>query len=399
MSLPLFRHSPGPVLAPRPGVAWADTMLLNPAIVADPASPRLHMLFRATGPWPEARKPGKPLPYPIFLGYAHSDDGGATWQADWSRPALAPLLATTPGQIRVIARDGRTLVNHANGCIEDPRLVWLDGALYLTTACRMFPPGPYWEHDEPMQCAPAWAREPGHGLGRAAGENLTVTVLFAVDLPRLAARDYDHAFTYVTHLSDPQRGDNRDVFPFPQKIRLDGRERYALLHRPFSPGHYGAPAGTPPCIYVSVADRLEDFPTTRAEHRLLARSEFTWEGNRVGASWPPLALPDGEWLVPYHAKQDTIIGYTQSFLITRAGPDGWPVVAHRCPDRLLYASEPWHLEGRFKTPCVFTCAGIVVGEDLVMSYGAADTTAGIGRVNFAALLAHVRRYDAHGRLL
>jgi predicted GH43/DUF377 family glycosyl hydrolase len=396
---PLFRHSSGPVLTPQAGVPWADTMLLNPAIITDPVSPRLHMLFRATGPWPQARRAGLPLPYPIFLGYATSDDDGITWQADWSRPALTPRLGDTPGKIQITGPHGRALVNHANGCVEDPRLCWLEGRLLLTVACRMFPPGPYWEHDEPMQCAPAWARDPAHGLGRAATENLTVTVLYEVNLPRLAARDYDLAFRYLTHLSDPARGDNRDVFFFPEKLRIGGRDRYALLHRPFEPASYQAPSGTPPCIFVAAADRIEDLPTARAEHRLLARSEFVWEGNRVGASWPPLSLGDGAWLVPYHGKQDAVVGYTQSFLITRPDESGWPVVAHRCPDRLLFASEPWHLQGRFKTPCVFTCAGIRRGADLVMSYGAADTTAGIVRVDFAELVSHVRRYDAHGRRL
>ena len=103
------------------------------------------------------------------------------------------------------------VVNHANGCIEDPRLHWLDGNLYLTTACRMFPPGPYWLNDQPTQCAPGWVTG-DHPFGRAARENLSVTVLWRVDLPSLAARDYDHAFTYVTHLTDPDLGDNRDTF-------------------------------------------------------------------------------------------------------------------------------------------------------------------------------------------
>lgn len=396
VSIPIFHHSPGPVLSPQPEVPWADTMLLNPSIIADPNSDRLHMLFRATGPWPQAQSPGCPLPYPIFLGYAFSDDEGANWTADYSKPALAPTLADTPEDMRVIARDGRSLMNHANGCVEDPRLFWLEDTLYVSVASRMFAPGPYWEHDEPLQCAPTWATQTDHSLGRAARENLSVTVLYEVDLPKLSSGEYAAAFTYVTHLSDPERGDNRDVFLFPQKLRIEGRERFALLHRPFEPTSYGASPDTPPCIYCSAADRIEDLPTQAASHQLLARSEIPWEGNRVGASWVPLPLANGEWLVPYHAKQDDVIGYTQSFLITGPGNQGWPEVRHRCPDRLLYASEPWHLEGRFTTPCVFTCGGIVHGDDLVMSYGAADTTAGIARVNYQELLQHIRQFDAHG---
>lgn len=398
--LPVIRTLDHPVLTPQPGVPWADTMLLNPAIIDEPGSARLHMLFRATGPWPQAQRAGRPLPYPIFLGYAFSDDGGQSWQADFSRPCLAPRLADQPADIGRVNRDGRRVVDHANGCIEDPRLFRLEGKLYLTTACRMFAPGPYWEHDEPMQCAPDWARQPGHGLGRAAAENLTVTVLWEVDLARLKAGQYDEAFTYVTHLSDPERGDNRDVFLFPEKWVIDGVPSYVCLHRPFEPKSYGAEFATlPPAIFVAVAEKLEDLPTARARHRLLARSAFVWEGNRVGASWPPVRVDGDEWLLPYHAKQDAVVGYTQSFMLVRPGPAGWPEVVHRCPDRLMYAQRRWELDGRFKTPCVFTCAGLVRDGELIMSYGAADTVAGVAWTNFAALVQHIRRYDAQGRQL
>ena len=72
------------LLEPKPGCPWAEKMVLNPAMIADPADPgRLYMLFRATGPWLEARQPGRPLPYPIFLGFGESRDGGAHWEFDF----------------------------------------------------------------------------------------------------------------------------------------------------------------------------------------------------------------------------------------------------------------------------------------------------------------------------
>lgn len=400
LEAPSIRTLSAPVLTPQPGIPWADTMLLNPSIIDDPETGALHMLFRATGPWPQRQEAGRPLPYPIFLGYATSTDGGVSWQADFSRPCLAPKLATDPERIVIKGLDGTNHVNYANGCIEDPRLFRLEGNLYLTTACRMFPPGPYWEHDEPTQCAPSWATGRRHSLGPAATTNLTVTVLWKVDLAQLTARNYAEAFTYVRHLSDPLRGDNRDVFPFPAKMTIDGRKQYVCLHRPFQPELYEPGfAGLQPSIFVSCADRLEDLGGPLATHRLLAKPLVTWEGNRVGASWVPISLGAGEWLLPYHAKQDTVVGYTQSFMILKEGAAGWPEVIHRCSDRLMFARKEWELNGRFKTPCVFTCGGLVRGEDLIMSYGAADTVAGIAWVNFRQLVAHVRRFDAAGRLL
>jgi predicted GH43/DUF377 family glycosyl hydrolase len=399
---PHFRYLDHPVLTPQAGVPWADSMVLNPAIIDDPRSNRIHMIFRTSGPWTWMDAGGQSLPYPYFLGYACSDDEGVTWQADFSRYCLGPALEKEPGKIRILARDGSQKINYANGGIEDPRLFRLDGKVYLTTANRMFPPGAYWVHDEPMQCAPAWARNGGAnpaGLGRAASENLTVSTLWEVDLDALARRDYEKAFAYVTHLTDPERGDNRDVFLFPEKLVIDGRPQYACLHRPPRPETFGAEfRGLPPSILLATAGCLEDLPTDRARHRLLARPQFEWEGDRIGASWAPLPLGGGEWLLPCHGKQDAKVGYTQSFMILRPGADGCPVVVHRCPARLMYAQQPWELAGRFPTPCLFTCGGLVrKSGDLLMTYGAADTKTGVAWVNCEQLVAYVRKFDKDGK--
>jgi len=293
---------------------------------------------------------------------------------------------------------GQQVVNYANGCIEDPRLFRFDGRLYLTTACRMFPPGPYWEHDEPTQCSPDWAGNTLHRLGRAASENVTVSVLWEVDFERLLARDYDRAFRYVAPLTDPERGENRDVFLFPEKMRIDGKECFVCLHRPFQPREFGVEYGEiKPSIFLAAAEHIEDLATARARHRLLAMPELHWEKDRIGASWVPLPLDNGEWLLPYHGKQDSVVGYTQSFMILQRGRDGWPVVKHRCPDRVMIAEKKWELTGRFKTPCVFTCGGLVRGKELLMTYGAADTVAGVAWTDYTALLQRVRCFDAYGQ--
>lgn len=396
--MPEISYSSAPVLVPRSGSAWADTMVLNPAIVAEPGSSRLHMLFRATGPWPKKRQADRPLPYPIFLGYAFSDDGGRSWKADFSRPALSPALGDRPEEIYIQNTAGNKIINHANGCIEDPRLTWLGGQLYMTTACRMFPPGPYWLNDEPTQCAPGWARTGDHSLGRAGRENLTVTVLWKVDLKKLAASKYEEAFQYVAPLTDPELGDNRDTFLFPEKIALNGKSQYLCVHRPMKPEAYGAPADVrQPTIYFAAADRLEDLGSPKARHHLLAAPSFKWEQNRVGGSFPPIRISDSQWLLPYHGKQDGNVGYTQSFMILREQISGFPTIIHRCSQRLIYAHQPWELSGRLRMPCIFSCGGVVVGDELVISYGAGDTFVGIARVHFQKLVEHVRKFDAFGR--
>jgi len=399
MNKPQFEYSPSPVITPKKGCLWAETMVLNPAIIKDMSSPRLHMLFRASGPWPQMHVEGQPFPYPIFLGYAFSDDNGITWEADFSRPALLPALGNTMEEMYILTPDGKKIVNHTNGLVEDPRLFTLDGKLYMTVAGRLFPPGPFWEHDDPMQCAPDWAKGT-HSLGRAASENLAVSVLYEVDLEKLKQRDYEHSFTYVTHLTDPEFGDNRDVFLFQEKMLIDGKEQYVCIHRPREPYRYpGGEKCHTPTMYVSAAETFEDFPTHKAKQRVLAKTLFYWEEERVGGSWPPLKIADDEWLMGYHGKKDDVIGYTQSFMILKQPENSLPEVIHRCSERMMFAQQDWELPGavNYNTrPCVFSCGGITVDSQLIISYGASDEKVGIAKVNFKELISYVRQFDAFG---
>src|SRR5690606_26671977 len=124
-------------------------------------------------------------------------------------------------KLQICTADGRTVTNHANGCIEDPRLFYLEGQLCMTVACRMFPPGPYWTGTPLDCCIPVWAGRGEHGLGNGVTNNVTVSVLYRVDLQKLASGDYEGAFEYVTHLTNPERGDNRDVMLFPEKLLVN----------------------------------------------------------------------------------------------------------------------------------------------------------------------------------
>ncbi len=381
------------VLGPRPGCAWAEKMVLNPAIIQDSDCPEvLHMLFRATGPWPEGRLDGKPLPFPIFLGYAVSHDAGKSWTPDFSRPALAPALKYERQDILATDIFGRETINYANGCIEDPRLFHFEEELYLSVACRTFPPGPYWDHDDPQQCMPAWAMDASHGLGKAVTENSTVSLLYQVDLAALKRHDYDSAFTFTGPLHPPDVSDDRDVVLFPRRLKIRGQEKVVCLHRPKHPWNY--PQGkdlTAPSIFLAAADSLADLSGNRAERHVLATPQFDWERNRIGASWAPLEISPGEWLLPYHGKQDDQVGYTQSFMILKEQDNGFPAITRRPQERLIYADEPWEQAGDFTIPCLFTCSGVVLDNgNLLMGYGAADQKVGIAELPFDDLLAFLR---------
>ena len=246
-----------------------------------------------------------------------------------------------------------------------------------------------------MQCAPSWARAGEHPFGKAASENVTVSVLFKVNLAALSEGDYGSAFEYCCHLTDPALGENRDVVLFPQRLQIAGRSAYVCLHRPWEPHLYSASAtNRAPSILYGVAEKLEDLAAA-SEQTVLASPMFDWEGDRIGASAPLLQLSKSTWLLSYHGKKDSIEGYTQSFMILDTA-GGSPVVAHRCSDRLLYPVETWEMPGRFKTPVIFVTGMIRLGDELLLGYGAADERVGVCRMDLPSLLEYVGTFDAQG---
>ncbi len=395
MKKPDITYSPKPVIEPMPGCTWADTMVLNPAIVKEKGSDSdtIHMLFRATGPWPEKNLRGLSDPYPIFLGYARSEDNGKTFVPDFSRPALAPRLAYDLEDMYITDDRGEKVINYANGCIEDPRIFMVEGEYYVTAACRMFPPGAYWEGDKRKDNLPDWAMKEDNPFGSAAFKNDTTTVLFKLHLEELVKQNYEKAFTYVCPLTDGSLTDNRDVMLFPEKMLIDGKMQYVMLHRPDEPDVFEAGRGIhKPSMFLAAAEELRDFVAPKATHKLLAVSTFDWEEERIGASFPPVFLGEGEWLVSYHGKQLPDLGYTQSFMILKERENAFPEILHRCSERMMYASQDWELPDKFLCPCIFTTGGIVVREELLMSYGAADQKIGLARVNIKDLVEYIRRF-------
>ena len=289
--------------------------------------------------------------------------------------------------------DGGEMLRSCNGCIEDPRMFPFEGTLYLTVACRAFPPGPYWEHDDPVQCMPDAVRASAAGFGRAVKENSTVTLLYRVDLGALRERCYDEAFSFVAPLHNPDISDDRDVVLFPRRLRIGGSDRIVCVHRPKHPWHYAIGKElSAPSIFFALGDSLADFADGSAQEFVFAKPEFPWEANRIGASWAPLEIEHGLWLLPYHGKQDDRVGYTQSFMLLRERTAGLPEILARPEERLLHASEPWELEGDFAIPCLFTCSGVLRTDGiLLMGYGAADAKVGLVSVNWNELCRYLKQ--------
>ena len=378
------------ILKPVKNCTWASEMVLNPAIIEDRKTGRIHMLVRTSGPYPEKKQDGMPMPFPIFMAYAYSDDGGETFNFDFSRPAIAPTLEYDPDKIWCIDDRGEKVPAYYNGCLEDPRFFYIGDECFLTLACRMFPPGPYWEHDDPVQCMPSWALEDSSPFGTQ--KNPTVSLLYRVDLDALGRMDYDRAFRYVTNLTDPIYGEDRDVILFPKRMIIDGELQYVMIHRPVTPNKYDKFSVQRPSIVISAAKDFYSFAKCATRRELFYTPSLDWQGNRVGASAQLVDMGDGEWLMSFHGKKDDATGYTQSFMILKESENDFPVITHLCPERMITAEADFEQPRKFGIPCVFFTGMIKLADRLLISYGAADEFAAIMELDYNNLVNKVKEY-------
>lgn len=378
------------ILSPVKDCDWASEMVLNPAIIKDPDTNRIHMLVRVSGPYPEKQLCGKPLPYPIFMAYGYSDDGGESFEFDFEAPALAPALEYEADKLWVKNGRGERVPAYHNGCLEDPRLFFVEDECYLTLACRMFPPGPYWEQDIPTQCAPDWALQPDSPF--KIGDNYTVTVLYRVDLKALGGKDYKKAFTFITNLTDPKYGQDRDVIIMPRKMMIDGKLQYVMLHRPVTPDKYAEFDVSLPTMVISAAPDFYSFADKATRREILYSPQFDWQGNRVGASTPVIDMGDGEWLLCFHGKQDDEHGYAQSFMILREKENDFPEITHLYPKPWITNEADFERPAKFGIPCVFFTGLIKQDDKLLVSYGAADEFAATMTLDYNKLVEILRKY-------
>lgn len=378
------------ILKPVPDCPFASEMVLNPGLIADPETGRLHMLVRVSGPCPEKQLPGCPMPFPIHFAYAWSDNGGKDWDFDLSRPALSPAIAYEEKDMWLVNGRGERVANYHNGCIEDPRLLFIEGECYCIIAARTFPAGPYWVHDDPVQCMPEWAKRADSPIGNQG--NVTTTVLYKVDLSALAAKDYDRAFSYVTDLTDPKNGEDRDVFIFPKKMKIDGKMQYVMIHRPHHPDAYEGIEESRPSIVISAAEDLYSFAKGPAKRRVLYAPELDWQGDKVGGSTPPISMGNGEWLFNFHARKNESEGYAQSFMILRETENDFPEISHLYPKPWIVNEADFEQPHKFSIPCIFFTGIAKLEDKLLVSYGAADEFAAVMEIDYNKTVSILKNY-------
>ena len=112
----LTRYRNNPILSPKSSNNWESFAVCNPGAWHE--NGKVHLLYRASGHDKAHR---------IHFGLAVSGNG-----FDFRRVSDRPVISPS-----IDGQDG--------GCIEDPRIIKMDGLYLVTYAFRPFPPGQYWK--------------------------------------------------------------------------------------------------------------------------------------------------------------------------------------------------------------------------------------------------------------
>ncbi len=333
----LEKYSGNPILSPNPRQAWESLVVCNPGVIHDQGT--FYMLYRCAGNDPE---------HVIRFGLATSRDGFHFKRAS-TKPNLEPSV------------DGEDA-----GCIEDPRIVKLEGRFYITYAYRPYFPRQYWLAPDNSAYNPRDKTQP-----RAFGENLTSSgLLMTTDFKR---------YRRLGRITDPTL-DDRDVILFPEKVN----GRYALLRRPMQ--WAGPRYGTKyPGIWICFGEDLLQW----GKDTLLAKAKFPWE-LKIGGSTPPLKHKKG-WFVLYHGVDAQGIYHVGALMLDLKDPR--KVIA-RTPEPIMSPEADYEWKGLYPHGVVFPTANVVVDGTLFVYYGCADKFIGVATADFDRLVHHVLQFPS-----
>jgi len=155
-------------------------------------------------------------------------------------------------------------------------------------------------------------------------------------------------------ISNELFGNNKDAALFPEKIR----GRYCMMHRP------------DPDIYLAFSDDLHNWTV----HVCLMKPEFEWEVTKIGGGAQPIRTENG-WLIIYHGVDKDMWYRLGIALLDLEDP---AKVVKRQPEWILQPEADWELKGDVAN-VVFSCGAVLLGREIWVYYGAADTVIGLAK--------------------
>ena len=172
--------------------------------------------------------------------------------------------------------------------------------------------------------------------------------------------------------------DDKDASLFPRKFN----GRYVLIHRPSPTSHLlGAH------IWMSFSPDLKHWGDSSI--LLPARRGSWWDAYKVGLGPQPIETSEG-WLIIYHGVKTTAAGSLYRLGLALLDLDDPSKVINRCDEWVFGPNEYYERVG--DVPDVtFPCGVVVKDDQLIMYYGAADTTMAIATASLKQVLDFVRK--------
>jgi len=331
----LRRYEGNPLLEPR-GDGWESIEVFNPAAVY--LDGRIHLLYRATGEYIE---------YISRLGHAIFDEN-LNLVERFEQPCFSPEI------------------EFWEMSVEDARLTPLEGRLYMTYVVT------------PTPCPP-------YAVRRRLGIPLRPQARTRISLAEVTYESERMSFQRLGIIT-PYGANERDTVLFPEKIG----GRYAALHRPSAWIGPGYPTDTPG-IWFAYLDDLphgtsipQGKPGGMYGHRLVMKSEQPWEARKIGAGPPPVKTDKG-WLLIYHGVDEDRVYRAGAALLDLEEP--WKVIA-RTPEPILEPEEEYELVGDVPN-VVFPEGAVVIGDELLVFYGAADKVCCVATAPLEEFIEHL----------
>jgi predicted GH43/DUF377 family glycosyl hydrolase len=189
-------------------------------------------------------------------------------------------------------------------------------------------------------------------------------------LVSLATTEDFKSFQRIGAIMSPE---DKDASLFPRLFK----ERWALLHRP-TPSNNSMGAN----IWISFSPDLTHWGNNSI--LLPARKGSWWDANKIGLGPPPIETKEG-WVIIYHGVKTTAAGNLYRLGLALLDIDDPTKVIKRCDEWVFGPREMYERVG--DVPDVtFPCGVILKGDELMMYYGAADTTMSVAIASMKEVL-------------
>jgi len=172
----------------------------------------------------------------------------------------------------------------------------------------------------------------------------------------------------------------KDALLFPKKFN----HKFALLHRVLP--------GIQIIYFKNFSELTESFWRNYFKNLgdfIVLDPLFWFENRNVGGGCPPIETKDG-WLIIYHAVEDTPLGKIYHATAALLDLENPLKVLGRLKEPLFSPKAPWEKSG-VTNNVVFPTGAVIREKRLYIYYGAADKLIAAKSVDFAELLAELKK--------